>query len=65
MKRVMSDYWVLIILAAYVVLTRWILPRFGVGTCMTGSCPVESRREKKKTESAPQPSDTKTGSFSG
>ncbi len=28
----MSDLWPVLILVAYVVLLRWILPRFGVGT---------------------------------
>ncbi len=28
----MSDLWPVLILVAYVVLLRWVLPRFGVGT---------------------------------
>jgi len=28
----MSDYWILIVIAAYIVLQRWLLPRFGVQT---------------------------------
>lgn len=27
-----SDLWPVLILVAYVVLLRWVLPRFGVGT---------------------------------
>jgi len=28
----MSDYWVLGLIAAYFILLRWVLPRFGVPT---------------------------------
>jgi len=28
----MSDYWVLLLIAAYFILLRWVLPRFGVPT---------------------------------
>jgi len=28
----MSDYWVLLLFAGYVILLRWVLPRFGVQT---------------------------------
>jgi hypothetical protein len=29
---------VIIVLAAWIVLSRWVLPWFGVPTCMSGSC---------------------------
>jgi len=28
----MSDYWVVLLFAAYFALLRWVLPRFGVAT---------------------------------
>jgi hypothetical protein len=28
------------VFAAWVVLSRWVLPLFGVNTCMSGACPV-------------------------
>jgi len=28
----MSGFWLIIVLAAWVILQRWILPRFGVST---------------------------------
>jgi len=40
--------WLAIVLffAAYLVIMRWVLPRFGVPTWMSNSCGVESRHEK-------------------
>jgi hypothetical protein len=32
-----------LILTAWFVLNRWILPRFGVPTCLGGSCAVDPR----------------------
>ncbi|HIQ22948.1 MAG TPA: hypothetical protein EYH34_17115 [Planctomycetes bacterium] len=32
--------WLLAFLAAWIVLNRWVLPWFGVPTCMSGSCRV-------------------------
>jgi hypothetical protein len=32
---------VLLFLGAWIVLNRWILPRFGISTCMSGSCAVD------------------------
>jgi len=31
-KVPMSAFWFIILLAAWIILQRWILPRFGVGT---------------------------------
>jgi hypothetical protein len=31
-------------LAAWIVLNRWVLPWFGVATCMSGACAVDPRR---------------------
>jgi len=28
----MADYWILVLLGAYLVAMRWVLPRFGVPT---------------------------------
>jgi len=28
----MSDYWVLLLIAGYFIVLRWVLPRFGVPT---------------------------------
>ncbi len=42
-------------LAAWVVLNRWVLPRFGVPTCMSGgcaasTCPTSDREEEELTK---------------
>jgi hypothetical protein len=34
---------VLLFLAAWIVLNRWVLPWFGISTCMSGSCGVDRR----------------------
>lgn len=34
---------VLLFLAAWIVLNRWVLPWFGISTCMSGSCAVDRR----------------------
>ena len=31
-------------LAAWIVLNRWVLPWFGISTCMSGACAVDARR---------------------
>jgi len=46
----MEWLWPLLLIAAYVVLMRWILPRLGVQTWMANSCRVESRRAPSKIE---------------
>jgi len=28
----MSNYWILLLFAGYIILLRWVLPRFGVQT---------------------------------
>ena len=41
---------VLLFLGAWIALNRWILPRFGISTCMSGSCAVDppsATREKE------------------
>jgi len=40
----MSDaLFFLFLLVGYIVLMRWILPKLGIPTWMSGSCKVESR----------------------
>lgn len=31
------------------VLNRWVLPKFGIYTCLSGSCRLPEREEKKNT----------------
>ncbi len=31
-------------IALWVVLNRWVLPRFGISTCMSGGCAADYRR---------------------
>jgi hypothetical protein len=41
---------VLLFLGAWIALNRWILPRFGISTCMSGRCAVDpppTAREKR------------------
>jgi len=52
----MSEWlWPVLFFAAYIILMRWVLPRFGVATWMAISCRVESRpgavKDKKHTAS--------------
>jgi hypothetical protein len=54
----MKGIWLfLIIVAVWFVLARFILPRFGIRTCISGSCRVhshsekEERKEEKESES--------------
>jgi len=43
----MPDWlWFVVIFVAYIVLMRWVLPRFGVPTWMSGSCGAEDRRRQ-------------------
>ena len=50
---------VIVVLAAWFILNRWILPWFGVPTCMNGSCcsmppqMTESQRVDVSKESVP------------
>jgi hypothetical protein len=39
-----------IFLLTYVALMRWVLPRFGVPTCLSGSCGVVPRRKRTKEQ---------------
>lgn len=32
------------LLGAWFVLNRWVLPRLGIPTCMSGACPTEHRK---------------------
>jgi len=41
-------FWLVLFLAAYIVLVRWVLPRLGVPTWMANSCRVESRPASAK-----------------
>jgi hypothetical protein len=35
----MQEFSILLsVLAAWIVLNRWVLPRFGIQTCMSGGC---------------------------
>jgi hypothetical protein len=37
----------LVVLVAYVVLMRWVLPMLGVPTCMSGACGFDPQRKKR------------------
>ncbi len=32
---------IVLFLAAWIVLNRWVLPWFGISTCMSGSCSLD------------------------
>ena len=34
---------ILLFLVAWIVLNRWVLPHFGVSTCMSGACGLPPR----------------------
>ena len=47
----------ILFLVGYVVLMRWVLPRLGVRTCMSGNCAVP-QRPKRAEEHKPDDSST-------
>lgn len=48
---------IIAILAAWIVLNRWILPRFGVQTCMSGACARAPHTDTSSHEAARNPTD--------
>lgn len=50
---------IIAILAAWIVLNRWILPRFGVQTCMSGACARAPHINMPSNESARNPTDAR------
>src|SRR5665213_63565 len=50
MEKAMFPEWLKIVLfvAGYVVLMRWVLPGLGVSTCMMGGCRVPQARTSKE-----------------
>jgi hypothetical protein len=45
---------ILLFVGAYVVLMRWVLPRFGIRTCLSGQCGVIPRTgHSPENENAP------------
>lgn len=40
----------LLILTAWIVLNRWVLPRFGIDTCMSCSCRADRSRPAPDAE---------------
>lgn len=47
----MPDFvWMIIFLAGWFALQMWILPRFGISTCMSGACRVPEPSDKKEKE---------------
>ncbi len=46
----MMPEWAKLVLfiALYIVVMRWVLPKFGVPTCLSNSCGIAERREKKE-----------------
>ena len=43
----------LAVVASWIVLSRWILPQFGIRTCMSGACPSACSRERMPTSQTP------------
>lgn len=41
------------VIVAWFVLSRWVLPWFGINTCMSGSCGVDPRPRVTEKVSAP------------
>ncbi len=50
---------IIAILAAWIVLNRWILPRFGVQTCMSGACARAPHINTPSNEAARNPTDAR------
>lgn len=50
------------VVVSWFVLLRWILPRFGVSTCMCGSCAVDphtdtDKKADEKADEADEPTE--------
>lgn len=43
-----------VILVAWFVFNRWVLPRLGIPTCMSGACDVPSKKATKPATPAQQ-----------
>ncbi len=47
----MSDIWVFVLFfAGWIILQRWILPKLGISTCMSGACQVPAPEKINKKE---------------
>ena len=42
----------LLVLTVWIVLNRWVLPRFGISTCMACSCAADRERSAPEVEQA-------------
>jgi hypothetical protein len=42
------------VLALWIVLSRWVLPWFGIRTCMSGACGADPHRAVTETEKGSQ-----------
>jgi hypothetical protein len=50
-RQKMNDLLILLlILAVWIFLQSWLLPRMGVSTCMREACPVKGREKKPEVE---------------
>jgi hypothetical protein len=58
----MDDMWIyFLFFVGWIALQRWILPRFGIPTCMSGACRVPV----KNTKQAQEPKSEKSRQTSG
>ena len=45
----------LLFILGYVVLMRWVLPAFGVSTCMSGACRIPEAHQKPSGDTGHPP----------
>ncbi len=53
----MTEFWLLLgVLALWIVLGRWVLPWFGIATCMSGGCcATRATKDRDSNDDATQP----------
>lgn len=45
----MTSYlWLIAVLAGWILLQTWILPKLGIPTCLSGACRSEQKSERPK-----------------
>lgn len=44
----MTSYlWLIAVLAGWILLQTWILPKLGIPTCMSGACKAEQKQSER------------------
>lgn len=46
----MSILWIILIIVVWLALQLYILPKLGIPTCLSGSCRIDKKQEKKDSK---------------